>query len=758
MRDDLHPDHHRIWKSGIFTGVNRPVARVTVQRPLMKLRTFQMRSTYIRTPLVTDDVASFNPYPSGINPNKGQRVTNTYADYLFSAPTAPRELLNVRKVSWLRSTDADVAEATLEFWNVAPKDSGFDRGAYSWNRGGSLFSKRWNHEPDALSGLLVPDNIIRTYEGYGSDLLHNPALTLEQCPPERDSRLALTGTWIIDSVDLNAFGIISVKARDVGRLLLDHQVFTPVIPEDFYPPSFEDWDESVKVQSKRKFDTRRTKRGYLDVSLAGASTDFWPESNYFGHKLAHAMDRKGGTYWMSTGNPKPTYRSAIEYVDIKVKKQHVISVELTTKKTGYRVYISLKRGGGWVGGKTMPYHRDGRGRYEEGVPYVKAQNLGNEEGPHQIVLNGGEGYDDVTLIRVWLGNLPDFGLGWPAYRAGIREVRVKGQWVTGRKGTKVVSKAKALKPGPAGSNPGRVEDLTDIVKLFCAWAGLYWPRTGYVLDSDGRRRALRPAKSDKEVLGAKADGRVWGDFQETGTSPLVEMTAGNFDKKTLMDAIAVVRDMTGFLFMVDEAGAVQWRLPNIWTRGNWITGLSANPRRVSTVHVIDENQTLLDAGVTIQSRNVREAIFVANPVGKYGAMVGGYNPNPTGLRRVAGWTDQDFASREEAQIMADLIAVRQAFRYRADRVQITANPAIQVDDQVRIYEEVTSEGFIHYVKGVSSELDVATGKWTYTLETHWLGDNPEGAWVVGRNTLHESTVSYVDALSSGPQWSRKGGI
>lgn len=763
MRDDLHPDHDKIWKSGKYVGKNRPVVRVTVQRPQMQLHTYNMRSTFRRvSPSATGEVPSFNPYPSGIDPNKGEPITNVYANYIFHPPRKPVEVFNVASVSWVRTTEADVAEATLEFWNVAPPTIDDDgRGVYSWGRGTNQspqFTQRWNHKSSELSQLLVPDNIIRTYEGYGSDLLHNESLTPQTCPPERDTRLVLTGVWMIDSVVMNSAGNLTVKARDLGRLLMDQQAFPPVVPEDFYPPSFENWEGSVNVTGKKKYDTRRDKRGFLDVSLAGSSADYWPGSNYHGHRLSHAMDGRPETYWLSTGNPQPWYRSAYEYVDIKVKKQTATEVILTTKKTGYMAYVSVKVDGRWVDGKTMPYHRDGRGRYEEGVPYVMSKKLGNKQGPHRLPLNKGEGYEKVTLIRVWLGNLPNFGYDTVApYRAGISELKVKGEWVVGKKGVKVVTKAKALKPGPAGSNPGRVEDLTDIVKLLCGWAGFFWPKNGYQLHSDGYRKKLAPVTSDSEVLGSKANGRIWGDFQATGTSPLTPLETSQFDKKSLMDGVAVIREMTGFLFMIDESGAVQWRMPNIWDRGNWITGLSSNPRRVKTVPVLDERQIMTDLSVEIQSRSVREGIYVANPIGQFGAMVGGYNPNPTGLRRVGGWTDQNFASLEESEVMADLIAVRQLFRYRTDSINIAANPALQIDDQVQIMEGVTNEGFIHYIKGITSSLNVATGEWTYALETHWLGDDPNGEWAIGLSSLAASTISYIEALGDGPEWDRRGG-
>jgi hypothetical protein len=51
---------------------------------------------------------------------------------------------------------------------------------------------------------------------------------------------------------------------------------------------------------------------------------------------------------------------------------------------------------------------------------------------------------------------------------------------------------------------------------------------------------------------------------------------------------------------------------------------------------------------------------------------------------------------------------------------IPANPAIQIDDQVRIFERVTDETFFHYVTGITSAYDAETGKGEYTLRpTGW---------------------------------------
>lgn len=78
--------------------------------------------------------------------------------------------------------------------------------------------------------------------------------------------------------------------------------------------------------------------------------------------------------------------------------------------------------------------------------------------------------------------------------------------------------------------------------------------------------------------------------------------------------------------------------------------------------------------------------------------------------------------------MADMIALRQLFTYRTDSATIPGYPRIQIDDQILLTEEVTGEGYLHYVTGISSTNDLETGAWKYELDTHWLGSDPEGEW------------------------------
>jgi hypothetical protein len=84
------------------------------------------------------------------------------------------------------------------------------------------------------------------------------------------------------------------------------------------------------------------------------------------------------------------------------------------------------------------------------------------------------------------------------------------------------------------------------------------------------------------------------------------------------------------------------------------------------------------------------------------------------------------------------------FHYKRSRVTIPGYPKIQVDDQIRIYERVTSETYYHYVTGITSNYDADTREWTYTLDTHWLGTNPSTDWKPRFTELRGVTQTYLN--------------
>lgn len=726
-----------IWASGDYTGGRRAIARVTVQHPQMNVRSFAMMSTFSRT----------EPAPSGmtdaglqaqINPLQPEPVSQMYADWLFHPPAAPLELPNVKNVSWERTIDTDAATATLEFWNTKPLPIGampvggdLDLpGFYTPGRGLSTFSKEWGHEANEFSRMLMPDNILRTYEGYGCD---------PDVAPERDPHLVLTGVWVIDTVKPLGQTIV-VTCRDLGFLLLEQMIFAPVVPQDFYPLEFRNWNEKVTISTERKITSGTDGRVPLRAQTS-SNVPWIGNGSISGHSLGDAFDSSTSSYWLSVGNVAATKRYAYEWVQASVGNTTVSEVHFTTIKSGYTAYISVMVGGSWQGRGQIGYNEDGVGKNGADIKYVASGSVGSGENVIKF-----DPIKNVTAIRLTLGNLQRFpGSGTYEYRAAVADVKAyaKTKKTIVLKGSLDI----ALRPGPAGSNPGRLQDYTDVVKLLCAWAGLYWPADATQRYSDGSTVAVSYANDDSEVLGAGA-GRVWGDFEQTGTYPEAPLTVNQFDKRSLMDGIKVVQEIIGFNFFIDSGGGAVWRLPNVYAPGNWIGSASSNAGRTSRVYTLDEKLVLINAAPQLSGKNVRDAVFVGDVLGKVAAVVPGFNPNPTGLRRVGGWTDQNF-SLDDATVMADMITIRQLFTYRTNQVTIPGMPGIEIDDQVRVIERVSSEGYLNYVRGVSSNLNMVDGQYTYTLQTHWLGDSTYDRWLFDPAQLRPATQEFINGLIDG---------
>jgi hypothetical protein len=96
--------------------------------------------------------------------------------------------------------------------------------------------------------------------------------------------------------------------------------------------------------------------------------------------------------------------------------------------------------------------------------------------------------------------------------------------------------------------------------------------------------------------------------------------------------------------------------------------------------------------------------------------------------------------------MADLVTLRQSFKYRTSRLTIPGNCAIQIDDQIKIKERVTGDIYVHYVKGISSEWDAESRKWTYSLTVHWLGESPFTRWFFDPFLLAVETQEYLQKI------------
>lgn len=88
-------------------------------------------------------------------------------------------------------------------------------------------------------------------------------------------------------------------------------------------------------------------------------------------------------------------------------------------------------------------------------------------------------------------------------------------------------------------------------------------------------------------------------------------------------------------------------------------------------------------------------------------------------------------TRRDMQLMASIIGIRMRMKRRTAAAQCAANPAIDIDDQIRIFERTSGDVFFHYVHSVSTSHDFNTGVYTMDLGTHWLSGGD--AWSIQVN-------------------------
>ena len=731
------------WEAEDKTGPRRPVVRATVHRTVLH-----------RFPYDTAD-----PNIAGGDFDEQRKRKGVFTSIIFAdVGMKVLEIPNIRSFQWSRSVNQDVAEATLELKNTeltplgqdapAGHAADFDQpGFFSPGRGDSTMTPGapWGYQETGWGTRLVPDRIVRTYEGYGCD---------PDVHPHNDPNLLLSGTWIIDSAEYTADGNITVRMRDVGVLLLHQICFPPVIPYGEYPlewitihPEQVDGREAVGgtwTDLKGKGTASSSNDAYIGKGLTNAPKDPYVTSNggVEGHHANHALENGSG-YWLSTGQDHPSDKVWWQ-VDLDDATTAMAAIKIHTKGGPFKVYVSLHNGTKWLGKRNIPYE-PGVGGIDNGAEIPFVMIVRPEKGlPEEFTLK--RKYGNIAKIRLTFAQLRDSGVGEHPFWAGLKDLMIY----------KAPTAADlSFKDGTVTKQIGNYRDYTDIVKWVCAWGGFYWPphSTGQdFINYDDTKTWITYASRDVKL----PSGRVWGDFMNSGTAGVADLTLDLFDKKPLMDVINYVRDILGFVFWIDETGGVVWRLPNIGLAGspklgNYLSPTHTGQRtrtRTSNIITLDDEKHLMSYSTTLSSANSRERIFVGDSLGKIGTVIKGFDgPYPrAGFRRIAGWTDQHFATKKETRVMADMIAAQQMFAYRKSRMTIWGNPAIQIDDQIRVSERVTNDPFYHYVESISSSINMEEGTWTYDLETHWLGTNPSDAWVVRPEMLDTATQNYLAAI------------
>jgi len=198
--------------------------------------------------LHTDDGWKINEYPTtdpvpDATPH-GEMVgtwPNGPARWYQRADTSQQietEIPNIKSVMKQRAIKNDAQTATITLLNTATDQIGeipeladqFGKpGFYSWSRGESQEARgRWGHRPNDWNSVLVPNALIRTYEGFGGhDKILQQAIL--------DGNIICSGVWLVDEVTMNSAGEMQLSCRDMGKLLVDQQMFPPLVPLSLYP-------------------------------------------------------------------------------------------------------------------------------------------------------------------------------------------------------------------------------------------------------------------------------------------------------------------------------------------------------------------------------------------------------------------------------------------------------------------------------------------------------------------------------------------
>jgi lysophospholipase L1-like esterase len=262
---------------------------------------------------------------------------------------------------------------------------------------------------------------------------------------------------------------------------------------------------------------------------------------------------------------------------------------------------------------------------------------------------------------------------------------------------------------------------------------------------------------DPDLLDTEEPG-VFGNLESTGIITDTIISSDKFDKKTLIDVIKELAEVVGYEFRIDESGAAIFASPNWWKAGNFDeTGIEiyvdettgerveeGDVGAIPFIPVLHEEEDLMGYTVTLSSTDKRSEIIIGTdipdpkdpsrtgyiihtPPHSLETVAGGVN-TMRGIERTAIWISQLFENEQERKLMAELIGLHSWFASRSGNVTVVGNPAISVNDQVRLVERNTSETFIHLVNSIDSNLDNDTGVYTMSIGTHWMGSADN--WVI----------------------------
>lgn len=423
------PQITSVWQQGgPFIGDNKPVTRVFVQLPWPDLAgDTGHEEDILRT---TESAGIGTSIDRGVPFRWFQNQANDQ-DMV--------ELPNVLSVEVDRSIDQDAATFSMSLSNqwmyglgLAPSGAvtAGQPGYFTPTRGSSMDAQaRWGHTENEWSNVLVPNALIRIYTGFGGadgDVLAAVAA----------GDLCLYGIFLIDEVRISTNGKITINGRDMAKLLIDQQLFPPLVPADKYPLSYERWTyERVPLRAASKTvvlgaSTTGVTEGDKNCVYKDSSADRWygHDASIYGHRGSHSVDGSPHTYALSVGNSGPDKPFATDWWEYECGEV-MNAVYVYPWAGGYELYVSVMVGGAWQGTETVPYDAAHLQATQSpavdtgaDIPYVAKFTVPHET-PREYLLP--QAYN-AERVRISFRHLYYSGLGTWKYRAGVREVRIRG--------------------------------------------------------------------------------------------------------------------------------------------------------------------------------------------------------------------------------------------------------------------------------------------------------------------------------------------
>lgn len=159
------------------------------------------------------------------------------------------EIPGIKTIKIDRSVDQDAATCTITLYNQSMDDNDEagelvsqlgNPGYYTPDRGRSPETNaRWNQGANSWENVLTPGALLRTYQGFGGYDTDGSPFDIDVAVAS--GNLLLTGLWLVDTVNVGTSGLMNIQCRDMGKLLIEQQLYPPLIPSDKYPIQYCRW-------------------------------------------------------------------------------------------------------------------------------------------------------------------------------------------------------------------------------------------------------------------------------------------------------------------------------------------------------------------------------------------------------------------------------------------------------------------------------------------------------------------------------------